>query len=192
MDISLNGTLITHSTNTYPYRAMLETLLSYGEDSKKSQLTSALFYKDEASKMDATSIAANERNEGLFQRRALAVSSREFDMMGRLHADLFFQDRFMLNEIGVKIKLVRSKDAFCLMGATAAKVKIVHASMFVRKVKLMSSYSSLMPRLWRTELQNIPYVAWCVKRLQYRRTIGTSVTRNCFPVSCPLASWSDS
>ena len=50
VDISLNGTLITPSTNTYPYRAMLETLLSYGEDSKKSQLTSALFYKDEASK----------------------------------------------------------------------------------------------------------------------------------------------
>ena len=30
VDISLNGTLITSSTNTYPYRAMLETLLSYG------------------------------------------------------------------------------------------------------------------------------------------------------------------
>ena len=27
---------------------MFETLLSYGEDSKKSQLTSALFYKDTA------------------------------------------------------------------------------------------------------------------------------------------------
>ena len=26
VDISLNGTLITSSTNTYPYRAMLETL----------------------------------------------------------------------------------------------------------------------------------------------------------------------
>ena len=110
VDISLNGTLITPSTNTYPYRAMLETLLSYGEDSKKSQLTAALFYKDEASKMDTTTIAANGRNEGLFQRRALVVGSREFDTMGRLHADLFFQDRFMLNEIGVKIKLVRSKD----------------------------------------------------------------------------------
>jgi len=36
VDISLNGTLITPSTNTYPYRAMLETLLSYGEDAKKS------------------------------------------------------------------------------------------------------------------------------------------------------------
>ena len=32
VDISLNGTLVTPSTNTYPYRAMFETLLSYGED----------------------------------------------------------------------------------------------------------------------------------------------------------------
>jgi len=42
VDIQLNGTLITSSTNTYPYRAILETLLSYGEDAKKTQLTSAL------------------------------------------------------------------------------------------------------------------------------------------------------
>jgi len=48
VDISLNGTLITSSTNTYPYRAVLEILLSYGEDAKTSQLTSALFYKDQA------------------------------------------------------------------------------------------------------------------------------------------------
>ena len=32
VDILLNGTLISNSTNTYPYRAMLETLLSYGCD----------------------------------------------------------------------------------------------------------------------------------------------------------------
>jgi len=59
-------------------------------------------------------------------------------MMGRLHADLFFQERFMLNEVGVKIKLIRSRDAFCLMGA-AFRIRIIHASMFVRKVKLMPS-----------------------------------------------------
>ena len=52
VDVTLNGTLISSSTNTYPYRSMLETLLSYGEDAKKSQLTSELFYKDEASNMD--------------------------------------------------------------------------------------------------------------------------------------------
>jgi len=31
VDVSLNGTLITASTNIYPHRAMMETLLSNGE-----------------------------------------------------------------------------------------------------------------------------------------------------------------
>ena len=36
-------------------------------------------------------------------------------MMGRLHVDLFLQDTFLLNGVDVKIRLVRSKDAFSLM-----------------------------------------------------------------------------
>ena len=44
VDISLNDTLITASTNTYPYRAMMETLLNFCGDAKSSQLTSALYY----------------------------------------------------------------------------------------------------------------------------------------------------
>ena len=31
-DVSLSERLISPSTNTYPYRAMIETLLNYGED----------------------------------------------------------------------------------------------------------------------------------------------------------------
>jgi len=112
VDISLNGTLITQSTNTYPYRAILQTLLSYGEDAKKSQLTYALFYKDEASRMDSVEVGddAAARNDGLMKRRFIARQSREFDMMGRLHADIFFQDRYMLNEVGV----------FCLLAYNGA------------------------------------------------------------------------
>src|SRR5437867_8049880 len=51
IDVKLNCTLITSSNNTYPYRAYIETLLSYGRDAKRSQLTSALYYKDEAAMM---------------------------------------------------------------------------------------------------------------------------------------------
>jgi len=76
------------------------------------------------------------RNSGLVQRRSVAAQSREFDMMGRLHADIFFQDRYMLNEVGVKI-IIRSKNAFCVMGN--GTVVIAHASLFVRKVKIMPS-----------------------------------------------------
>jgi len=138
VDISLNGALITSSTNTYPYRAMLETLLSYGHDAKTSQLTSVLYYKDTAGNMDSVDFA-NNVNDGLVTRRRLARQSRVMDMMGRLHADIFFQDRYMINEVNTKIKLIRSKDAFCLMGGADFKVQITHASLFVRKVKLMSS-----------------------------------------------------
>ena len=34
VDVSLNERLISPSTNTYPYRAMLESLLNYGEEAK--------------------------------------------------------------------------------------------------------------------------------------------------------------
>ena len=139
VDLSLNGTLITTSTNTYPYQAILETLLSYGEDAKKSQLSSALFYKDQAGTMDSVIFGDNPavRNDGLVKRRAIDSESREFDMMGRLHADIFFQDRYMLNEVGVKMKLTRSKSNFSVMGI--GKAVITHASLFIRKVKLMPS-----------------------------------------------------
>ena len=43
----------------------------------------------------------------------------------------------MLNKIGIKIKLIRSKNVFCVMGN--GKAIFTHASLFVRKVKLMPS-----------------------------------------------------
>ena len=45
VDVYLNGTLVIPSTNTYPYRAYTETLLSYGDDAKATQLSSQLWHK---------------------------------------------------------------------------------------------------------------------------------------------------
>ena len=144
VDVSLNGTLITSSTNTYAYRAYIETLLSYGFEAKSSQLTSALFYKDDAGKMDRPNplaVDAAQRNAGLATRQSFAAESREIDMMGRFHVDIFFQERYLLNEVNAKIKLVRSNDAFCLMatGVRQFKVVITAATLLIRKVKISPS-----------------------------------------------------
>ena len=144
VDVSLNGTLITNSTNTYAHRAYVEKLLSYGPAAKASQLTAELFYKDEAGKMDKPNpLAADEadKNMGLAKRASFTARSREVDMIGRIHSDIFFQQRYMLNEVNTKIKLTRSKDAFCLMaiGDRAFKVRITSAAMLIRKVKISSS-----------------------------------------------------
>ena len=69
---------------------------------KKTQLTSALYYKDAAGQMDTVALRADDDvvpNEGLVKRSQHTNRSRVVDMMGRLHADIFFQDRYMLNEV---------------------------------------------------------------------------------------------
>jgi len=83
---------------------------------------------------------ANRPNTGLQRRRTITKESKEFDMIGRLHADLFFQERYLLNEVGLKIRLIGSKDDFCLMGVPLdATLQVLHAALFVRKVKLSPS-----------------------------------------------------
>jgi len=160
VDVSLNGTLISNSRNTYAYQQMLETLLSYSSNAKASQLTSEMYYKDDAGRMDAFCIRdeASERlNTGHLARRVQVKLSHEFHMIGHIHADIFFQECYMLNEVGIKVHLVRSKDAFCLLGDTPgdAKVEITHALLFVLKAKYHHRCFSPTPSRYKTARPSI-------------------------------------
>ena len=144
VDVSLNERLISPSTNTYPYRAMIETLLNYGEDAKSSQLTMAMFYKDTPGKMDAVNPVAedDDANMGLKARYAFTKQSHTVDMIGPIHSDIFFQDRLILNGVNLMLKLNRAKNSFCLVSSAVGanhKVVITEAILYVRKVKVASS-----------------------------------------------------
>ena len=146
VDVSLNERLISPSTNTYPYRAMLETLLNYGEDAKSSQLTMAMFYKDTPGKMNAINPVADDddANMGLKARYAFTKLSNTVDMIGPIHTDLFFQDRLILNGVNLRLKLNRAKNSFCLVssaGGANHKVVITQAILYVRKVKVAPAIS---------------------------------------------------
>ena len=160
VDVSLNGTQITNSTNTYPYRAYIETLLSYGSSAKKSHLTSSLYFKDEAGKMDKSNPKAEaaQKNYGLAQRAAYITESKEVDMIGRIHSDIFFQERYMLNEVNTRIKLTRSKDAFCLMasGDQSYKVQLTSAALIIRKVKISPSVYLAHAKTLENGMANYP------------------------------------
>ena len=129
VDVSLNERLVTPSMNTYPYRAYLETLLSYGPAAKESYLTAAMWYKDTAKHMEDAQL-----NQGFKNRQVWTMGSNKVVMIGRPHLDLCFQDRLMLNGVDIKMRLVRSKDSFSLMGE--GHVKIEDVTLFVRKVKV--------------------------------------------------------
>ena len=85
---------------------------------------------------------AGETNYGLQRRSTFTDRGVIVDTIGRIHSDIFFQNRYMLNEVNVKVRLVRNKDSFCLMSGEANpsyKVKLVSAALLVRKVQLSPS-----------------------------------------------------
>lgn len=132
IDITLNGRNITNSSHTYPYRAYIETLLNYGQDAKNGPLAMEGYIKDTAGYMNNL-----ENNEGMKKRGGYIAKSRSYDLMGRLHCSLFFQQRLLLNLVDMKVRLVRTKPSFCLVAAAEDyNVVIDHASLFVRKVKV--------------------------------------------------------
>ena len=118
-----------------PYRAYIETCLGYGKEAKQGHLQNSIWWKDTAGEFEST----GEANAGFLSRRALVTGSRELVMIGRIHSDIFRQDRFLLNGVELGVKLVRSKDAFNLIAANAAanvKVVITDATLMVRKVRI--------------------------------------------------------
>lgn len=143
VDIKLNDTLVSSTNNTYAYRAYLETLLSYGPAAKQSQLTSSMYYKDVAGHMEELNPHnVHAANTGLVKRHSFFEDGQMVDMIGCLHSDLFFQDKYLPSDVNIRIRLVRNKDAFCLLsnvnGATF-KIRINDCKLLVRKVKLSPS-----------------------------------------------------
>ena len=79
-------------------------------------------------------------NTGFKTSARIASESNLIDMLGRIHGDLFFQEKPVLNGMGMGIRLVRSKDEFVLVtGERNAryKMKILEAVLLVRKVLIL-------------------------------------------------------
>ena len=108
--------------------------MNFNSESKRTQLASAMFAKGTAGQHDTIDNA----NAGFRTRKTAASNSAEIDLLGALHLDIMFQERYLLNPVDVKLRFSRSKDAFCIMAAenSAYKVFLSHVSLFVKKVKL--------------------------------------------------------
>ena len=139
VSISWNDKLISSASGNYPYRAYLESLLTYGPSAKKSQLSASLYYHDTATKMDISKPSQADGNEGLKARSAFTAGGKVVDLVGRLHSSVLLQDRLLLNGVDMKVKLTRANPEFCLMSSEVNpnfKVKIVDAVWKLRKVQV--------------------------------------------------------
>lgn len=114
------------SSTTHPYRAVMETLLNYSEDTLKSQFSAGLFYKDTPGAIDSI-VTNNGPNTGLNTRAGFSATSREVHLLGPIHTDILFSEHLMLNSVDVRIKLTRASDAFCLLCAPDSNSRLTES-----------------------------------------------------------------
>lgn len=132
-DVFFNQKLVSPANNAYAYRAYIESLLNYNSAAKKSHLTTTLWYGDTAGKMDEI----GPGNKGFAQRQQFLNAETSVDLIGHLHCDVFNQEKFLLNGVELRLRLVRSRDAFCLMESTNTHgIHILEASLLVRRVTI--------------------------------------------------------
>ena len=188
VDVYLNGKQVTPAMGTYAYRAYIETLLNYDVSAKKSQFTSALYYKDTATKMDeagsspgsspktinnisgVTSPAgggqatlakeevkiteAGSGNQGFAKRSKFIRNGKQFVLSGPIFADIFMNDRLLLNMVDLKVVLNRSNPKFCLMDLSGSgtpqvkpEVKLMDVILKIRKLRVDQAVSDGIERM---------------------------------------------
>lgn len=136
LKISLNGKLVSDSSDTYGYRCFLETVLNYGGEAKKGHLNVSLYNKD-------TDPVDSENNPGFAKRCERFVSSKEVEIMTPLRCDLFMANRMLLSNTELLVELHKNNDPFSLLyygdGGEMFKLKILDMIWYIRKVEIMKS-----------------------------------------------------
>ena len=140
LDISLNNTIITQSTNTFPYTSYLDALTKFDNKSHHTYLRSSGYLPY----VSATPDLVNTHLAGI------SNQSKTFKLYGRIFNDLFESGKYLLNGVSMKLNFIYASDLFALMGSPAVaaaagaaaieetkpKLKILDASLFVRHVKV--------------------------------------------------------
>ena len=134
--VMLNGTEVFNSGDKYAYRAFLETELNYGTDAKNSQLQAMGYMRDAGNNIDAVG------NTGFLERGRQYRESTVVQLMAPIHCDLFCQNRYLLNNVDLRIMLYRNSDAFCLMSYDQNpdfKIEVNTMRWYVKGIDVMKS-----------------------------------------------------
>ena len=134
--VTLNGVSVTPSKDMYNYRSYLETLLTYGHDAANTHLTNAFFYLDTGDLLGGSPETSS--NSGYKKRWAVSKQSKELEMYGKIHSDIFNIPQLLLPGVQLQITFTKSKSDFYLLGSAVdskAVFKFLDVTLFVKHVK---------------------------------------------------------
>ncbi|XP_046381460.1 uncharacterized protein LOC124152541 [Haliotis rufescens] len=134
VDLTLNGKLVTSSSNLYPYKSYHKRILNASNDTKQSSLQAQLYYKDDGDSDETNPIAGI--NSGLVHRNTYSKMSKSVDMQGSLCEDFMDINRYLLNGVSLQLKLYPTRQKFNLMsGQTGLDYKVVLQDVYLTVCK---------------------------------------------------------
>ena len=123
IDCVINGVEITDpSGNWYPYKAYLETLLSYSKSTKEGRYQSHCFFEDTANVYDSIGevnggkqTTKESDNDGYKLRKDFFLNSKTKFFNIPLHVDLCTLRKYLPPNTKLELEFHRSPDAFSLL-----------------------------------------------------------------------------
>ena len=158
IDVTLQGKLVSTSTNHYPYKAYLLKLLTFGREAKLSQLSTQLWMKDTQPDLDD----AKTGDPALVNRTKPFLLSKTVHLISDICHDLFQMERYLLNQVEIGIKFYQLKPAFNLMTDfvnPTFRIDIVDMVLNVCKVQLNLAVIYVHNQILQKTPAKYPYTA---------------------------------
>ena len=140
--VYLNNVPVENTNKCYAYRAYLENLLCYNKDSKDNLLRGDFFFHENNKISEWKEKATNklvEKTEGFATKADESVV--EYEAYGKIHCDIFNINKYMLNNIDIKLVFTKSSDSFCLLAekSKTAQFSIRDTFLRIRRVKVSNA-----------------------------------------------------
>ena len=113
--LEFNGRNVGDTSQLYPYRSVLESLLNCCKEVQETRVLSEKLTKDTSKHMNVTAVGGN--NAGLNARAATFARSTLVELIGRPHLDVFHQECLIPPNIELHMKLIPSPNDFVCMSA---------------------------------------------------------------------------
>lgn len=174
IQLTLGDTPVEGGDHMFPYKAYLSTLFSHGRASKQTHLKASGWYDDLAGQFES----ATGNTTGFVERAKLVAKSSVVHLCGPLPLDFLLQNKYLLHNTDMKLKLSRATPEFQVKirtgdvenKSTAVKVDIISAILHLRQAKPLASYMAEISS--NLTLQNAVYP------IQHTEMITFSISQN--------------
>ena len=153
--LTIGETQIQGGASDYPYRGYFRTVMQFTPAAQKSQMEAMGWYKDQSGHFD------DSANTGFVERQNLIGNSKSVELCGPLYFDFFNQERHLINQTPMRIKLTPNKPEFVLNSygkpGAAKKFKISFEKVIVYAERLEMNPSVINGHAVGLQTQNAHY-----------------------------------